>query len=270
MKILKINIALITLATIISCQKEEVEVISPITIEVQNEIPPKEAQGTFEYLKTLGYNDNEIKACNKEAGFLVNDMIFPYELYDNLKNNSLLNRNQWHGSNVTHANSNSVTYYIDSTFPQDYKNELRWSFYYWNKTSPNINCSETTVRANADIICAGAFLNGLSNAVASLPNGNGNVGRKITSNKSNPMNDGGSRLVVYMHEIGHVLGYNHSDQNGGIKIPNTGDATYHANNACGSLMRSGVSQCSWAFDGVVRWSQYDQTAINTYYTYRIE
>ena len=69
-----------------------------------------------------------------------------------------------------------------------------------------------------------------------------------------------------LHELGHTLGFQHSDQNLGIRIPGTRDIRYHDANDCGSIMKSSVYNCNWRFGSSrAAWTPDDWTSIGWAY-----
>ena len=78
---------------------------------------------------------------------------------------------------------------------------------------------------------------------------------------NNPDHDANDKMALLMHELGHNLGFLHSDQTAGYNIPGTADAAWHSRNTCGSIMRSSVFTCGWRTSGRSAWSTSDWRAV---------
>ena len=75
-----------------------------------------------------------------------------------------------------------------------------------------------------------------------------------------------TKMTLMIHELGHILGFEHSNQTRGQLIPGTNGASYHENNTCESIMRSSVYNCNWqSGSSVAGWSRDDKIAINWAY-----
>jgi hypothetical protein len=269
MKKLKVCLAILISGLMLSCQNESVDINE--TESTQEELS-KSALSTLKYLKEKGYVEKELKPDFKLNGFIYGDMVFPFEIHDNLQKNRVNGQSKNNGgfNAVKWGQSNSVLYFIDSSFPAGYINELDWARYYWSISSPNIDIRRTFDRSQADIICGGYFdPNDGAFARAGLPTRDGNVGKFLNVNtRFNPAaSTARQRLTLMMHELGHNLDFEHSDQNVGFNIPNTETAAFHAANTCGSIMRSSIFECGWDFNNVKNWSQWDRTAIIAFYRF---
>lgn len=255
-----------------SCEKNDLETNTNTT---KNKLLSEAAKKTLNHLIEVGYDEKEIIANDEFEGFTVSDVVFPYNMSDyfdkNNENATSQGKNRWIGVRVDHIKSRDIKYYIDEKmFPADHIGQLSWAFRHWNLSSKNIHASITKVKSEADIICTG--YKGPRDGVrmtASSPDGSGNVGKRIRVNLNNliPATNKLSRMVIFMHEIGHTLGYLHADQKKGIKIPGTNGATWHTENRCGSIMRSNVDTCDWTFTDTKNWSDDDITSIDAYYGY---
>ncbi len=269
MKNINFFVAIIIATFVISCQDENLN-----KEDLQNEQTlSKNAQETLNYLVGRGYKKDELKPNFKLKSFIHGDMEFSFDMAENLKNSESNSqaKNQWAaGVSVRYAESNNVTYFIESNFPSYYIGALDWASYYWRISSPNIDIRRTFNRSEADIICSAYFdRNDVAYARAQLPQGSGRVGSFLRvntnfSNESNPR----AALVLMMHELGHNLGFEHADKNIGNRIPNTETPDFHFRNGCGSIMRSGVFTCSWDYNNVKNWSQSDINALAWAYRYQ--
>ena len=157
---------------------------------------------------------------------------------------------------------------MESNFPQNYRTPFGWAAWHWTAISTNIDIRRTYTRSQADIVLStfnepnsGAF------ARAGGPSGNGNVGTYVNINiaKNHASTSSAEKMVLMIHELGHTLGFHHSDSNLGRNIPQTNNATYHANNNCGSIMRSSVYRCGWTLSTNAQWTDDDRTAIDWAY-----
>jgi hypothetical protein len=266
MKKFKLSLSVLALGLLLSCQNESVD----STIDQEN-VLSESAKLTLEHLKKKGYSSDDLKPDFRLGGFISDDVVFPFDLYQNLSKSKLLeqSKNQLYRLGVELGQSNSATYYIGSDFPEVYVEAMRWASLYWSISSPNIDIQRTSNRDEADIIC-GVYNdpNSSSQARAAYPNGSGNVGSYLRINTGVSASSSlRSRTVLMMHELGHNLGYLHANRSEGNNIPNTETPEFHQNNRCGSIMRSSVSSCNWQLDGVKNWSEYDRIAIEAVYKY---
>jgi hypothetical protein len=264
MKKLKVCLAILISGLMLSCQNESVDINE--TESTQKELS-KSALSTLKFLKEKGYVEKELKPNFEMNGFVHGDMVFPFEMYDNLQKNKVnqQSKNQYSGFRVVYGETNNMSYFIDSSFPSYYVAALDWAKYYWSISSPNIEIRRTFNRSEADIICSSYFdANDGAFARAAFPPGDGRVGNflRINNRFGEFANTQRDKLVLMMHELGHNLGYEHSDQNVGVfTIPNTQTPAFHQSNACGSIMRSLISICAWDYNNVKNWSESDRNAI---------
>ncbi|HAS43948.1 MAG TPA: hypothetical protein DCS93_25955 [Microscillaceae bacterium] len=267
MKVSKIKIAFFIITSFLfgSCKK------SDVNPSQQVKALSTEAKATLEYLVSLGYQAEALKPNAELQGFMAGDVVYPYVLATNLEKQPLgpTSENQWQNRAVSYANSRAVTYYIDPGFPSAYVGALAWAAYYWSISSPNIRINRTYNRSSADIICNTYYDPNTGGwAYALFPTGSGNVGNNIRINTAKPHDQSQEgKMVLMMHEIGHTLGFRHSDQGGGILIPGTQGIAYHQSRNCGSLMKSSVFVCGWAYNGVKRWTNDDRIMIDWAYRY---
>ncbi len=232
----------------------------------------KELAGKIKKFFGPAFDESELTTTESLDGLMYKDMGFSKDF--NPKSPSEINpeevaaRGQWYSFSVnpTIANTNSVTFFVESNFPSRYLSGLRKAAQYWSAISPNIDIRETTCRSCADIICRGVNdVAGAGVAFALYPTGNGNVGPRIDVEiPSNNRFSLEQNLTLMVHEFGHTLGFAHADQNVGYNIPNSGTPSFHASNNCGSIMKSSVFVCGWTFNAA-NWSSFDRAMINWAY-----
>jgi hypothetical protein len=269
MKRLHVIFAILILGLLLSCQNEG---INMSLLETTHQKLSKSALSTLQYLKNKGYVANDLKPDFQMNGFVHGDMVFPFNLVDNLKHASTKNqtKNSQNGMQVLHRETKNISYYVESNFPEHYIKALDWARYYWSISSPNIEIRRTYKRSEADIICSSYFdSNDDAYAKASFPIGNGKVGNflRINTRFDNASSTAKQKLVLMMHELGHNLGYDHSDQTFGFILPKTQSPIFHINNVCGSIMRSQIFECTWDFNNVKSWSVWDINAISQWFGY---
>ncbi len=262
----KLNYLLITLMAIsISCQNESVN-------EEQPELPAN-AQATLNYLtKTMGYDESDFVVNLESEEFLQGDMGISFDLVKNLEESGLASessgKNQWLNMAVTYNNTKSIYYYMESNFPQNYKTPFSWAAWHWTVKSSNISIRRTYTKSQADIVLS-TFDDSNTGAYARAggPTGNGNVGTYLNINvdKDHVSLSNADRMVLMIHELGHNLGFHHSDVTAGTHIPGTNNAAYHQNNNCGSIMKSSVYTCGWTLSATPQWTKDDTAAIEWAY-----
>ncbi|MDY8137932.1 hypothetical protein [Aquimarina sp. 2201CG5-10] len=268
----KLSLFLVTTLLYVSCQNEDLqESVDPV-----EQTLTKKAEATLDFLIEQGYSVHDLKPDFESETFIFGDDIaFPFELKGNLDKNkpneeTTDQRNQWYyvGNGVYYSNSRNINYYIERNFPRSLEYEFSWAAYHWSRVSPNINIRRTYTRSSADIL-VGAWYSTSDRAWAraALPSGNGNVGSWLNVNtaKDHEGSSSESTMALLIHELGHNLGYLHSDQTEGGRIPGTNGPGYHAANNCGSVMKSSVYVCNWRISSNPGWSYDDRTAINWAY-----
>ncbi|WP_298779385.1 M57 family metalloprotease [uncultured Polaribacter sp.] len=266
-------ITLVLLCTFIqSCNHEDSSLIEEVKLT-------DEAQKTFNYLVEVeNYDPNSLKVDYDTNSFFYEDDIaisFGVEEYQEERQASIKGsnnesaRNRWFGGTVYYSNSRNITYYVNSNFPSNYNSALYYAIRHWNAASRNINFTKVNNSKQADIVIGG-YYNSRDNAWAraEIPTGNGNVGSwlSVNSNYGNSANLN-TKMVLLIHELGHNLGFEHSDSTRGDYISSTGGATYHTNNTCASIMRSSMYVCDWRTD-YSGWSLADRRAIHNTYKYK--
>ncbi|WP_299438417.1 hypothetical protein [uncultured Aquimarina sp.] len=262
----KLILVLVTVLLSFSCQNED---LNQEDLYQEEQALSKEAKSTLDFLVEQGYSSENLTPDFEQKSFIYgDDMAFPFELKGNLdKNRPTDAKNQWYriGNGVYYSNSRDITYYIERNFPRQFEYEFSWAAYHWSRISPNINIRRTYTRSQADIL-VGAWYQTNTNAWAraALPDGRGNVGSWLNINtaKDHEGSSGESTMALLIHELGHNLGYLHSDQTEGELIPGTRGASYHRANNCGSVMKSSVYVCNWRLSSTPGWSSDDRRAIN--------
>ncbi|MDC1162468.1 M57 family metalloprotease [Tenacibaculum sp.] len=269
---IKVGYLLVAGLMLASCQSEE-------TNSTDRQLSV-EAQKTFDYLTQVeGYSPDLLEADYDTKSFLYDgDAAITFNLKSNIDQYENVNKkiegtskkNQWIGnSGVLYVNSRNITYYYEGSFPNEYKNALGWAAYHWSRANTNINFRRVTRRSDAHL-----FLSSYSDrgdrawARAQLPRRDGKTGTWLSINRANAFNTSNNttRMTLMIHELGHTLGFEHSDQTRGVRIPGTQGANYHARENCGSVMKSSVYNCNWK-SGSTRagWTRDDWTSIHWAY-----
>ncbi|GAA4272396.1 M57 family metalloprotease [Aquimarina gracilis] len=268
----KLNLFLITILLFASCQNESLQ----DDLDSVEQTLTKDARATMDFLIDQGYSSNDLIPNFQNKTFIyAGDMEFSFDLIKNLKKNRIIEessveKNQWYfvGNGVYYENSRNITYYIERNFPRSLEYEFSWAAYHWSRISPNINIRRTYTRSQADIL-VGTWYSTSDGAWAraALPSGNGNVGSWLNINtaKDHEGASSESTMALLIHELGHNLGYLHSDQTEGGLIPGTRGPAYHAANNCGSVMKSSVYVCNWRISSTPGWSSDDRIAIDWAY-----
>ncbi len=264
---------------LIGCQNEELSTGGPDI--------PEEALETFNYLVEFeGYSPDKFTVDQTTKSLIYNqDIAIDFNTRANMLNaeqeaqdDEIVSKNQWMGSSgVLYSNSRNITYYFeqgnpnrDFDFPDEYKSAFGWAAYHWSRVSPNINFRRVYSRRDAQISLSGwTDRNDRAWARAQLPKRDGNVGAWVAVNRANALPTNPSettKMTLMIHELGHSLGFQHSDQNFGNRIPGTRDYRYHAANNCGSIMKSSVYNCSWrSGSSSSAWTSDDWTSIHWAY-----
>ncbi len=264
------------LTTALFCYSCQTEDLDQEGLNQGEQTLTKEAKATLDFLIDQGYSVDHLTPNFDSKTFIYGgDIAFPFELKGNLDKNqpeekSINEKNQWYrvGNGVYYSNSRDITYYIERNFPRQFEYEFSWAAYHWSRISPNINIRRTYTRSQADILVGTWYqTNTAAWARAALPDGRGNVGAWLNINtaKDHEGASGESTMALLIHELGHNLGYLHSDQTEGSLIPGTRGVVYHRANNCGSVMKSSVYVCNWRLSSRAGWSSDDRRAIDWAY-----
>ncbi|WP_106792812.1 hypothetical protein [Aquimarina sp. Aq78] len=266
----KLSIFLTTILLCVSCQNDGLD-----QEDLNQEERPlsKEATATLDYLIERGFSKEDLIPNFKDEAFMQGDMMIPFALKSNRdanppKKGSIQEKNRWFfgGVGVYYSNSRDIRYYVENNYPRNLEYALSWAAWHWSVSSRNINISRTYNRSSADIL-VGSWYNSNEGAWARalLPDGRGNVGSWMRVNTAKPHPGDESTMALLIHELGHNIGYHHSDQTYGGHIPGTNGVAYHQSNNCGSVMKSSIYTCNWRFSSTPGWSRDDRTAITWAY-----
>ncbi len=265
----KLKFLLVSLSVIsISCQKDNLD-------ENTQELPANAVE-TLNYLtETLGYNKSDFVVNLESEEFFQGDMGISFNYASNIKksdqtNNSdgVVAKNQWMNVYTSYSNTKNIYYYMESDFPQNYRTPFAWAAWHWTAISTNIGMRRTYTKSQADIVLS-TFNDSTTGAFARAggPTGNGNVGTYVNINtaKNHSSTSSADKMALMIHELGHTLGFHHSDVNLGMHIPGTNNTTYHTNNNCGSIMKSSIYTCGWTLSTNAQWTNDDKIAIEWAY-----
>ncbi|ELR68642.1 hypothetical protein C900_00186 [Fulvivirga imtechensis AK7] len=236
-----------------SCQEEDV----PLAEAQPQNLDAK----MVELITKDGYETKDIYV--KDGFYRVKgvDIVYDKDMAKNISEAESIEEQRWHGVQTYYSYTRDVRIYKDPSFPDYlYGGPLYYAARHWSNISPNINITITSSRSNADIVVSGYYDSGEYGwAVASLPTGNGNVGPWMWINTYQPHNQSyGDKVALMVHELGHTLGYRHTDQGGGYHIPGTPSSDRY------SVMNSGVPNGLWQYNSA-GWSYGDRAAINWAY-----
>jgi hypothetical protein len=205
------------LTALVSCQQSEIQSIKNEEAQVEK------SDQVYEYIKSLGFRDEEIKDLGKD--YLVDgDMLFDKSVVPDssiLKNGRV---QQYGVSNYVGYNIQpNITIRIDPSM-NVYANEINGAIAMWNNV-PNcrVNLSITTA-SNAHITISNSDLGSQTCGNAYVPI-NGQPGHQININNNLIANNSfAQRQRTITHEIGHAIGFQHTNW------MNTGDlatSLYH-------------------------------------------
>lgn len=243
---------LFSIGLMFSCQEDD-----STLAELQKE--PLDAK-MVELLSKKGFDAKDIYV---EDGFYYVkgvDMVFDKKMAENFNIEQPAEEQRWNGGWMYYSYTRDVKIYKDASFPNHlYGGPLYYAAKHWSNISPNINISFTNIRSQADIVVSGYYnSNATAWAYAAFPHGNGNVGSWMWINTYHRHNQSyGDKVGLMVHELGHNLGYWHTNQPGAYHIPGTPYTDYN------SIMHPNIPS-GWQYN-IAAWTSGDREMIRWAY-----
>ena len=154
---------------------------------------------------------------------------------------------------IISSSKTNVTIYYDVTVPVSWMLILDQAIANWNSAGSAIVMSRVSIQSSAATTVTATYNNATSViATASMPDYYGNPGNSLTINTYYSTLSDAQKLFALTHELGHSIGFNHTDGTYGTLIHGT------PRKDAGSIMESVCS--SW-----VDFSDYDLIAVRTLY-----
>jgi hypothetical protein len=112
----------------------------------------------------------------------------------------------------------NVKLYIDPVIPADWQTAIQGAVVNWNTISSGLRFSIVSTLAESHTRIFMGYANDTWVARAYLPTSNGKPGVSVEINSKYNSMDASQKLFAITHELGHTVGFNHTDQNVGIFI----------------------------------------------------
>lgn len=215
---IKLLVILICLSIVISsCKKEEANII------------PKEDHDIKQltaYLIGKGFKAENI-VFKDERFILEKDIIITREeLEIKMKNEGAPQTEHWRGPYlVKDPYHKNIKYYMDSGVPFDWNSAVLGAVMNWNNMEDHsymvLNMSLLASSAGGDVRIFMGYEDADWVARAYLPASDGKAGRSIEINSKYNYLPASEKLFAITHEIGHTIGFNHTDENKGSFIKGT-------------------------------------------------
>jgi hypothetical protein len=177
------------------------------------------------YLISKGYDKNSIQI--KDSTFILdNDIVITFDEVltrkKNESNNDIVHTEHWrHTYLVSSALKHNIVIFIDGGVPFDWQLAVHDAIDNWNSLG-RTTMSLTLNPSAANIIVTMGYESANWVARANLPTSNGRPGANITINSYYNTIGYATKVFTTTHELGHTIGFQHTDQTTGIFITSPG------------------------------------------------
>lgn len=217
-----------------SCKKNERAIDDPVVTKTENE-------KIISYLSKKGFDKNQI-VFESDRVIVETDIIFTIEqLKERVENDQSSDPDKpqtehWRSNYlVSNAYNTNIKLWIEPGVPDSWVAAVAGAVNNWNAmngTKLGLSIVSTQAAANTRVFMG--FENSNWIARAYLPGSNSAPGVSVEINSNYNSLAASSKLFAITHELGHTVGFYHTNQNTGIFI--TGTPTVDANSVMNSFV----------------------------------
>lgn len=204
--------------SLVSCQQDQEPVSKKPTEKATDE--------QLQFLVNSGFHEDEIVL--EEGVFIIDqDILITQKEVDNYiarEKQSVQGKEQHYRGPYLVSNSyvTNIKFYISSSVPSSWATAIRGAITQWNNVNgTSLYMSEVNSSSSANTVINTGYSSQNWVACAYLPSSNRRPGHTMTINtKYNSLNNS-YKLFTIVHEMGHIFGLYHTDQNQGYFIEGT-------------------------------------------------
>lgn len=203
------------------------------------EVKP-EADNLIGYLERLGFKKENIQLKGDtyiiDGDLLITKSELAKRAADENKADGTPNTEHWRGTyTISNTYNSNVRLYIDAAVPTAWRTAIQGAVNNWNAVNgTRLGLSIVTSQANSDTRVFMGFESANWIARAYLPTSTRRPGVSVEINSNYNSLAASQKLFAITHELGHTIGFLHTNQNSGVFI--TGTPSVDANSVMNSFV----------------------------------